>query len=111
MNALAHSPDDHEMPRARRIVWVLWPAFLMAAVLEILLFACWDPLDLHWFGRSVELSRDTVYSLSFFVLWAGCGLSAWLSLVLCEAWKLPAYGVGPNDAPVNARGSSNQPEP
>jgi hypothetical protein len=111
MNELAHSPDDHEMPRARRIVWVLWPAFLMAAVLEILLFACWDPLDLHWFGRSVELSRDTVYSMSFFVLWGASSLSAWLTLILCEGWQSATHGVAPNGDPVNVHGSSERPGP
>ena len=69
-----------EIPRSHRFIGVLWPAFLVAGVLEMLLFACCDPLDLHWFGRTVDWSRDTVYSVSFLILWAGCSLSAWLTL-------------------------------
>jgi len=46
----------------------------------MLLFACFDPLDLHWFGSTVDWSRDSVYSISFLLLWGGCSLSAWLTL-------------------------------
>lgn len=68
--------------RSQRIVAVLWPAFLVAGILEMLLFACCDPLDLHWFGRTVDWSRDTVYSVSFLILWGGCSLSGWLTLAM-----------------------------
>jgi len=108
-----NDPDRHRpeilMPHANRIVSVLWPAFLVAGVLEMLLFACWDPLDLHWFGRSVEWSRDTVYSMSFFVLWGASSLSAWLTLILREGWKPAMHGVAPNGDAVNVHGTSNRP--
>ncbi|OYV01128.1 MAG: hypothetical protein CFE45_06220 [Burkholderiales bacterium PBB5] len=49
---------------------VLWPAFLMAGVLEMLVFSVVDPDNLHWFGGApVELSPTAVYSLAFFVFW------------------------------------------
>jgi hypothetical protein len=34
----------------QRLMWVMWPAFLMAGVLEMLVFALVDPLDIHWAG-------------------------------------------------------------
>ena len=33
-----------------RALQILWPAFLMAGVLEMLVFAVVDPAELHWFG-------------------------------------------------------------
>ena len=54
-----------------RVMAILWPAFLMAGVLEMLVFALIDPHDLHWFGGApVDLSASAVYSLAFFVFWA-----------------------------------------
>ncbi len=55
---------------AVRAMAILWPAFLMAGVLEVLVFALIDPHDLHWFGGApVELSASAVYTLAFFVFW------------------------------------------
>ena len=42
----------------RRWMWIAWPAFLVAAVLEMVVFAVVDPSDLHWFGQPVTLSRE-----------------------------------------------------
>lgn len=47
-----------------------WPAFLMAGLLDMLVFALVDPRDLRWFGgATLDLSPTAVYSLSFFVFW------------------------------------------
>ncbi len=69
---------------ARQWMAIAWPAFLTAAVLEMLVFAMVDPGDLHWLnGRPLESSRQAVYTVAFFVFWAvtaGCGaLSVWLT--------------------------------
>lgn len=49
---------------------VLWPAFLMAGALEILVFALVDPTQLRWFGGPpVEMPAAAVYTLAFFVFW------------------------------------------
>ena len=61
---------------------VLWPAFIAACLLELVVFAVVDPQDLHWLGQAVTLSRQTVYSLSFFVFWAICTGSAALTALL-----------------------------
>jgi hypothetical protein len=65
----------------RGALQVLWPAFLAAAVLELLVFAHVDPADVHTVaGTPVVLSRQAVYTLSFFAFWAvaaaACALSA-----------------------------------
>lgn len=49
---------------------VAWPAFMMAAVLEMLVFALADPLQLHTLsGNALALPPQAVYTLSFFVFW------------------------------------------
>ncbi|MBV8380835.1 MAG: hypothetical protein JO369_08765 [Paucibacter sp.] len=55
--------------RPRRLAFVLWPAFLMAGLLEMLVFAVVDPSDLHFGVQPVELSREAVYSMAFLAFW------------------------------------------
>lgn len=67
----------------RTALQVLWPSFLGAGVLELLVFAHVDPADVHTLaGAPVELSRQAVYTLSFFAFWAVIAaaglLSCWL---------------------------------
>ena len=64
----------------QRLMWILWPAFLVAGVLEMTVFAMFDPHDMHWFGQPIEASRQSVYTLSFFVLWA---ITACASALTC----------------------------
>ena len=42
----------------QRLMWILWPAFLVGGVLEMLVFAMFDPQDMHWFGQPIEASRQ-----------------------------------------------------
>lgn len=67
---------------SQRLMWVAWPAFLMAGVLEVLVFALVDPQDLHWFGRPIEMSRLGVYTLSFLVFWCVTMISSGLTTLL-----------------------------
>lgn len=67
---------------SQRLMWIAWPAFLVAGVLEVLVFAMVDPQDLHWFGRPMELSRQGVYTVSFFVFWIIAMLSSGLTTLL-----------------------------
>ncbi len=48
---------------------IVWPAFLAAGVLEIAVFAVFDPQDLHWSGVPLGYSRQAVYTVAFFVFW------------------------------------------
>jgi hypothetical protein len=68
-----------------RLMSVLWSAFLMAAVLEMLVFALVDPGDLRWFGgATLDLAPRAVYTLAFFVFWAVIAVAAALALLLCS---------------------------
>jgi hypothetical protein len=62
---------------------ILWPSFLMAAVLEMLVFALVDPSSLRWMGGDVlALSGTAVYTLAFFVFWGVIGVAGLLTRLL-----------------------------
>jgi hypothetical protein len=44
-----------------------------------------DPQDLQWFGHPLELSRQSVYSLAFFVFWGIAMLSSGLTTLLAQS--------------------------
>jgi len=69
----------------QKLMWIAWPSFLMAGVLELLVFALVDPQDMHWFGHSFEVSRQAVYTLSFFVFWLVIALSGGLTIFLSQS--------------------------
>ena len=63
-----------------------WPSFLMAGVLEMVVFSLVDPGQLHWFGGApVELGATTVYSLAFFVFWLVMATAGAISQLLSES--------------------------
>lgn len=66
-----------------RAMAILWPAFLMAGVLEMLVFALVDPDTLHWFGGAeVSLAPSAVYTLAFFVFWLVISVASAISQLL-----------------------------
>ncbi len=75
----------------RMVVWaqILWPAFLVGGVLELVVFACLDPSMFHvgeW-----HPDTKTVYSLMFFVFWAIVSFSAYLSHCLISSSSNSAH--------------------
>lgn len=70
---------------SQRIMWIAWPAFMVACVLEFLVFALVDPQDLHWFGQPVGLSRQGVYTVAFFVFWGITMVSSGLTTLLAKS--------------------------
>lgn len=68
--------------QARHWMGIAWPAFLLAAVLEMLVFAMVDPGDLHWFGHPLDWSRQAVYTVAFFVFWGVTAVSSALTALL-----------------------------
>ena len=77
----------------QRLMWIAWPAFLLACLLEMLVFAMVDPQDLHWFGQPVELSRQGVYTIAFFLFWGvsmvASGLTTLLAMSPFEVNRCP----------------------
>lgn len=70
---------------AQRWMWIAWPAFLMAGVLEMVVFAFVDPAELHWHGQGLGWSREAVYTLTFFVFWGVTMLSSALTTLLAQS--------------------------
>lgn len=66
----------------QRLGRAVWPAFLMAGVLEIVVFALVDPQNLHWLGQPLDWSRQAVYTAAFFVFWSITMVSNALTAVL-----------------------------
>ena len=70
----------------QRALQVLWPAFLMAGVLEMLVFALVDPGDLHGLGGlPIDWPRQAIYTVTFLVFWAAVSAAAAISLWLAGA--------------------------
>lgn len=66
----------------QRLMWILWPSFLMAGVLEMLVFAMVDPQDLQWFGMPLNWSRQAIYTVAFFIFWGITVVSSGLTTLL-----------------------------
>lgn len=83
---------------AQRLMWIAWPAFLLAGVIEMLVFAVVDPQNLQWLGRPLPLSRETVYTLAFFVFWlltmASSALTTLLAMSPFEVNRCPLPAQG-----------------
>lgn len=65
-----------------RLMWILWPAFMAACALELVVFAVADPMDLHWGTHALGWSRQGVYTVAFFAFWAICAAACALTTVL-----------------------------
>lgn len=70
----------------QRALQILWPAFLMAGVLEALLFAVVDPNDLQWFGGPpIDWSRQAIYTVTFLIFWGVMSISGALTALLTRS--------------------------
>ncbi len=70
-------------PFATRALMILWPAFVMAGVLEMLVFAVVDPDSMQWFGvEPLNWTRTGVYSVTFFIFWMVISTSAAITHLL-----------------------------
>jgi len=78
---------------ARRLMWVIWPAFLVAAVAELIFFSIFDPFDLHFFGAPLEMSRQAIYTMGFFGFWA-LGIASSALTIFLEGAPAPGATVG-----------------
>ena len=83
----------------RQLMWIVWPAFLSACLLELVVFAVVDPLELQWPGRALNWSRQGVYTAGFFLFWAAGLLSGGLTTLL----RAPMPRVGDCPFPIADR--------
>lgn len=69
--------------KALRVAQVLWPSFLMAGVLEMLVFSVIDPGTVSL--GSWQPAPDTVYSVAFLAFWAIISMAVSASLWMSAA--------------------------
>jgi len=73
-----------------RALIVLWPAFVMAGVLEALVFAVVDPELMSWFGGApLGLSRQAVYTITFFIFWGVIATASAMTQLLASTEPPP----------------------
>jgi hypothetical protein len=83
---------------------ILWPAFLVAGMLEMLVFAVVDPRDLHWFGGpSIDWPAVAVYSVTFLMFWGAIATAGALTALLSLTAEELNPGVEPPPEPVTDR--------
>ena len=67
----------------QRVMQILWPAFLTAGVLEMLVFAVVDPAELRWFGGpAIGWSAQAVYTVTFLIFWGAVATAGAMSALL-----------------------------
>jgi hypothetical protein len=77
--------DDDAPSFGARALTVLWPAFVMAGVLEALVFVVVDPDTLSWWGATpLDWSRNAVYTVSFFIFWGVIATASAITQLLHE---------------------------
>ncbi len=74
---------------AQRLMCIAWPAFLVTVILEGLVFAVIDPMDIHFVAEGFELSRPGFYTLAFFIFWGVIAISSALSIFLMSPPSKP----------------------
>jgi hypothetical protein len=101
----------HEGGRmAQRLMWILWPSFLMASVGVGVLFSLVDPHDIHFFGEPVEVSRMTAYSIGFFAFWVLGSVSSWLTCTLAKSpFEVNRCTVEPQERPAGCPKRPDEP--
>jgi len=78
--------EPPQRPLRARVLLILWPAFVMAGVLEMLVFAVVDPSAVQWPGAdALDWSRSTLYSVAFLVFWAVIAVSTAITEYLARA--------------------------
>ena len=64
---------------------ILWPSFLAASALEMLVFAQIDPTELRWAQMQGGLSSQAIYSIAFFIFWLLALASSLLTACLIQS--------------------------
>lgn len=87
-----------------RLIWVLWPSFLIAGAAEIVFFTLFDPVEFILFGNPIEVSRLGTYSFGFFGFWFVGILSSSLTVFLQRSpFEVNRCPVAPHERPADCR--------
>ena len=92
---------------AQRMMGIVWPAFLAACAMELLVFAFVDPAELQWSGNALAWSRQAVYTCAFFAFWAVTAGACWLTTLLrLSPLELNQCPFGPAQRPAGCPGEA-----
>ena len=53
----------------KRLLWILWPSFVVAGMAEIFFFLLFDPIELEIVGELFGVGRLAGYSIGFLLFW------------------------------------------
>ena len=86
---------------SQRLMWVLWPGFIIAIPAVGVVFTLVDPEDLHFLGNPLEVSRLGAYTLGFLFFWLlGSACSALTSLLQRSPFEVNRCPLDPVERPV-----------
>lgn len=101
------------MSRARALIPVLWPSFVVAGMAEGVFFTLFDPLDLHLLGDPVAMSPLAAYTVGFFAFWTFAAASSAFTCILqrsaAEVNPRPRPGEAAVDPSRSARSEATPP--
>ena len=87
----------------KRAMWIVWPSFLVAGLLEVLVFAAVDPSDLAHLQEQ-GWSHTGFYTVAFFAFWAAVAAASTLSL-----WLAGVFGPAADEAAARPSGALTAP--
>lgn len=71
----------------KRLMWILWPSFIVGGVAEAVFFTLIDPQELYLLGEPVHWSPTAVYSVGFFLFWLVAAASSAFTCFLQQGAK------------------------
>ena len=85
---------------AQRLIWILWPGFVMAIPAVGIIFTLIDPADLQAFGAPLEISRTGAYTSGFLLFWLlGSACSALTCMLQRSPFELNRCPLTPQARP------------
>lgn len=73
----------------RRLVWIMWPSFLLAIPASGVYFSLFDPVDIEVLGVHIAGQRLAAYTFGFLAFWLLGACSSALSLWLARDGREP----------------------
>jgi hypothetical protein len=70
--------------KIHRYLLIIWPSAIGAALMEMLVFAVLDPMNIPQVENTPGMTAQDVYSMAFFVFWATISFACALTLVLAQ---------------------------
>lgn len=80
----------------KRLMWVLWPSFLVAIAMDGVLFSVFDPIEIAYNGEALFDNRMAAYTVGFLVFWLFAAGSSALTCYLQSTLRKEGGGCPPH---------------